>query len=321
MLTRSKQRRTSEDEPVLYSIPALEKVRKKILYALKVKLLLAGRTFTLPVLEKTADWIVAMELDDGAETTLMFQDDPTYALEELESVKDIYSARKKAVHSILSSYIGELITDEIIAQIAVIMSGWWEELSAGLVRPAWSGVDPQWAPIFVHDLYRLPCKGRMHRLSVKSYAGVTAGTCWEPMISGGGLQMLIRDAKCRKYDEYHDMDAAGLWFTARVCVQAGSIRFQSICASSSQERYNKDLQAGRRAVCSGPCQNLRGKALCQMCPVSTAQCTNARSQQGYTEVRGCRGNHKGLFRPDIDTNGWCLACLQSGRCHNVKRTS
>jgi hypothetical protein len=280
---------------------------------------LEGQTLTLPLMEKVTLRVVDL-LPDRDSARLMLQDDPSYALEERIEVGKVLQNRVDAVRDSLSPFAGQRLTRAMLETIAIAVTGWWEEAAIGIRKPLdWRTKDPTWGAMFIHDLHRIPCRGRMFRLKVRSYAGVTAGMWWSPVWSGGILQTLIRDAGCRRYDEYKDEDAAGLWFTARVSVNEGRLRFADMCSSSSQERLNKDLQARRREVCQGPFEPLKGKGVCRVCPMSMSQCPNARSMEPYNIVMKCRCGKQGYFREDAETRGWCLACMVSGR-FNVKKT-
>lgn len=312
MRTRSTKKRLSEDDPVLYSMPALQKLRSRLSRVMLLDLELPGQTMTLPLLERAALRLHDL-LPERRSAKLLMQDEPSYAVTERKEVTDVLRGRLDAVRDALTPLAGQKIRPEDVAEACIRIAGWWEESALGhRRRPDWYKYQT-WGLFHLYDLVRIPCKGRMFRVRIKSYAGESAGMTWNPVYGGGTLQMLIRDAGCRRYDEYRDEDAAGLWFIARICTMEGKPRFLDMCASSSVERHNKDLQTRRREVCSGPFEILRGRGTCRMCPVGTSECELSRSATGYTEVRECRGGHQGWFRPDEDTRDWCLNCLVTGK--------
>jgi hypothetical protein len=299
----------------------LEKLRDRLLRLFRIDLSMEGQDMTLPLLEDAAEHVHAF-LPSRRSAMLLFQDDPTYALEEKEEVDKVKCMRREAVRDAFAPFAGKKITCQMLETIAIEIAGWWEEAALGLRRPAWQNIRPSWAALFIEDLVRIPCKGRMFKTKIRSYAGPSAGCVWSPVLSGGALQMLLRDAGCKKYDEYKDEDAAGIWFTAQVSFREGRMRFLNTCCSSSQERLNKDLQRRRTEKCIGPFPAMHGKGLCCMCPISMDACPNARSAEAYSEIRLCRCKRKGYFRPDVDTKGWCLNCLVTGRYkRHVEKTN
>lgn len=286
----------------------------------RIELELTGRRLTLPVMEEMVDHVVSL-LPDRRVARLMFQDDPGYSKQELDEVMLARDARREAIRSAFATHAGKKVTKDILENICIVLSGWWDEAALGIQRPDWQNSKPAWASLYLYDLERVPCKGRMFRVRIRSYAGPSAGCKWGLVLPGGALQRLIRDAGCRKYEEYKDEDAAGLWFTARVSFREGRMRFLDVCCSSSQERLNKDLQQRRQEKCIGPFPALKGKGKCQICPISLHDCSNARTDVSYSEIRECRCGRKGYFRPLSESRGWCLNCLVTGRYRHVTKNN
>jgi hypothetical protein len=240
------------------------------------------------------------ELDDVGDGT---------AGEEEFSDETLLYNRRRAVEVLLIPYVGFTLTAELERKLCITVVGQYDLLRKGEQISGWAGDQPVETLLFVHEVKRVPARGRQYYVELEAYFGVPAGCRWKSRLTGGRLQMLIRETGVAVLRKYRDEDFSGLWLIAEIQYINSRLIFHEARVGYSQQKYNRTLMNRRQDVCTGPCQYMNGKP-CAPCPVSRAQCPRARSRTPFELEGQCKNGHIGLKQETADE--YCFSCLLKG---------
>lgn len=241
-----------------------------------------------------------LDLDDIGDGTIV---------EEKFSDDDMLEVRRRAIEVLLIPYVGYTLSPDLERRLCITVAGQYDLLRAGEQLTGWEGNQQVETLLFVHEVKRFPARGRQYYVELESYFGVPAGCRWKSRMTGGRIQMLIRETGVAVRRKYRDEDFSGLWLVASIQYINNQLVFHEVRADYSQQKYNRTLMNRRQDACTGPCQYMSGKP-CAPCPVSRAQCPRARFKTPF-EIEGqCKNDHIGLKQEAADE--YCFSCLLKG---------
>jgi hypothetical protein len=218
--------------------------------------------------------------------------------------------RRKAVQTMLVPYIGAVLDRDKTRRLGITVCGRYDLLKENKQIDGWHGDEIVETLLFVHETQRIAARGRQYYIEVEAYYGEPAGIRWVSRMSGGRIQMLIRESGVAVRRKYRDEDFAGMWLVATIQYINNQLVFHEVSADYSHEKYNRALMKRRQEICKGPCLYMNGKT-CAPCPVSRTQCPRSRYRTAFSIEGQCKNNHLGLKQAAEDE--YCFSCLIRGK--------
>jgi len=292
---------------LLPSLPKLSKERLKLGALLRH---FAGEMIVGLTADRLQDIIVRYIVQDNDYVVGISEIGDASVVEEMRCDEDFHGQRREAIRKLLEEYIGFILTPERMRKLVVSVVGRYDLLREGISGHEWNGATPVRTLLFVHEVVRRPTKGRQFDVEMEAMTGHSSGNRWLTSMSGGRIQMLLREAGVRKYDRYRDEAFSGMYLTAMLRYKATQLLFHDVEVSSSIKKYNLDLQKGRQFKCVGPCDLMKGHK-CMPCPVPRLECPLSWSARGYKHKLTCKNGHVGFMQ--LKTDQYCLECLLKGK--------
>lgn len=290
-----------------YSIPKSKKLFAKVDAALKPYRgkILSGDVFdfvkyaVLDVIGNREDYRLDVPVDDP------FSEN---AVEEVAALKE---KRLKAIDATFSEFIGETISQDRIREMCTLVTGWIDELKDGIPFQKWEGIEEVQGCVYVEDISRVPCKGRLYRITLRGMSGRLSNMRLILSMTGTSIQEHIRNLGYQKYDQHSDYEISGLMFDVTIRIKDKRPHIVETRMSNSQKVLNKRIRDGRKKVCKGPFKAYHGKRECAPCPIGRDHCSLSRFKKSYEITGECVNGHKGFFRTEEDKH--CLACTIVGK--------